>query len=215
MNELEPYFDCAAYAGSSGVYVVDRDGLKLFSSSSSSSADGALVKGYNVYNVLETMQYLHGSDFDSAKAEMNTAGTAYSNAILDGREYYYALYRMDSAEWTLVFLVKSDAVARNTVALVNTTVNIVMVFAVGMAVACALAIFLLLRSQQKKELALAEQANDTAATADGSALSGMKFLCAEDNALNAEILQALLEMSGASCRICGDGAELVHEFEGV
>ena len=35
-----------------------------------------------------------------------------------------------------------------------------------------------------------------------SPLSGMKFLCAEDNAINAEILQMLLETKGASCTIC-------------
>lgn len=33
----------------------------------------------------------------------------------------------------------------------------------------------------------------------------MKFLCAEDNELNAEILEAILEMYQASCKICPDG----------
>ena len=159
MSELEPYFDCAAYEGSNGVYVVDKDGLKLFSSKNSTNADGALVKGYNVYNVLETMEYKHGTTFDAAKAELREHGTSYSNAVLNGEEYYYALYQMDSAEWTLVFLVKSSAVAENTVELVNTTVNIVLVFAVLMAAACAFVIFWMLRGQQKKELAAAEKTN--------------------------------------------------------
>lgn len=35
-----------------------------------------------------------------------------------------------------------------------------------------------------------------------SVLKGMKFLCAEDNELNAEILEAILEMYQASCKIC-------------
>ena len=48
-----------------------------------------------------------------------------------------------------------------------------------------------------------------------SVLSGMRFLCAEDNALNDEILEAILEMYGASCTICPDGAELVKAFEMV
>lgn len=43
-------------------------------------------------------------------------------------------------------------------------------------------------------------------------LSGMRFLCAEDNELNAEILSATLELVGASCRICGDGKELTEVF---
>ena len=48
-----------------------------------------------------------------------------------------------------------------------------------------------------------------------SVLVGMKFLCAEDNELNAEILKAMLEMQGASCTICCDGAELVERFRTV
>lgn len=46
-----------------------------------------------------------------------------------------------------------------------------------------------------------------------SALVGVKFLCAEDNELNAEILQDILEMNNATCRMCCDGAELVRVFE--
>ena len=48
-----------------------------------------------------------------------------------------------------------------------------------------------------------------------SPLSGMKFLCAEDNAINAEILQMLLETKGASCTICPNGQEIVDAFAHV
>ena len=48
-----------------------------------------------------------------------------------------------------------------------------------------------------------------------SPLSGMKFLCAEDNAINAEILQMLLETKGAICTICPNGQEIVDAFVGV
>ena len=48
-----------------------------------------------------------------------------------------------------------------------------------------------------------------------SPLSGMKFLCAEDNAINAEILEMLLESKGASCTICSNGQELVDAFASV
>ena len=36
-----------------------------------------------------------------------------------------------------------------------------------------------------------------------------------DNEINAEILQSLLEMRGASCTICRDGAEVVEKFRTV
>lgn len=46
-------------------------------------------------------------------------------------------------------------------------------------------------------------------------LAGMKFLCAEDNASNVEVLTALLEMEGASCDVYPDGAALVNAFASV
>ncbi len=49
----------------------------------------------------------------------------------------------------------------------------------------------------------------------GSILNGMKFLCAEDNELNAEILQELLHMYGASCTIYPDGEKITEAFQCV
>ena len=46
-------------------------------------------------------------------------------------------------------------------------------------------------------------------------LKGMHFLCAEDNDINAEILQAMLEMQGASCTLCHNGEEIVEKFKTV
>ncbi len=48
-----------------------------------------------------------------------------------------------------------------------------------------------------------------------SPLYGMKFLCAEDNAINAEILELLLESKGAHCKIYPNGQEIVDAFASV
>lgn len=53
------------------------------------------------------------------------------------------------------------------------------------------------------------------ANEEQESLQGMRFLCAEDNALNAEILEASLEIEGASCVIYEDGAAIVNAFESV
>ena len=46
-------------------------------------------------------------------------------------------------------------------------------------------------------------------------LRGMRFLCAEDNALNAEILTAMLELEGASCTVYENGKALTDAFASV
>lgn len=147
MTELTPYFRCEAYSGSNGMYVVDEQGLKIFSDSPNNK-----LKGYNIYSVLEKMDYQHGSNFAEAKAELEKKGIVYSNAMLGGEEYYYALYRMNNAKWTLVFMVPSDYVATNTVELVNASTRSILFFAVVMLGISALMIFLLLAQQQKRVL---------------------------------------------------------------
>ena len=48
---------------------------------------------------------------------------------------------------------------------------------------------------------------------DGNILQGMRFLCAEDNEINAEILTELLKIEGAECTICENGEEILKTFE--
>lgn len=47
---------------------------------------------------------------------------------------------------------------------------------------------------------------------ESGALKGMFFLAAEDNELNAEILQEMLKMEGAGCEIASNGQEVVKLF---
>ena len=126
-------------------------GTQVFSSSD-------LIPGYNALRVLEQLDYLHGSSFAAAQEELFSAGRAYSNAVMNGEEYYYALYHMDTAAWTLLFLVPSSSVANNTVELVNTTVRMIMISSGVLVVVCALMIAYILSAKQKQALA-AERAN--------------------------------------------------------
>ncbi len=76
------------------------------------------------------------------------------------------------------------------------------------------------RFEARITLPLDEGAKDAASdegddTPTGSVLRGKRFLCAEDNELNAEILKAILEMEGADCTIYPDGSELVKAFASV
>lgn len=62
---------------------------------------------------------------------------------------------------------------------------------------------------------VAEKAEQKLKSKEEFTLKGMKFLCAEDNKLNAEILEAILSMQGASCVVCHDGVEIVERFKAV
>ena len=145
MEQLNPYFSCDAYNGNNSVYVLDDNGFKLFNSN-----QVELIKGHNVFSVLQNMKYLHNSSFDKTKAELEKKGCSYSNAILDGTEYFYALKRLENAEWTLIFLVPAEYVATNTLKLVNFVMVFIVIFTVISAVCVMLGIsFVMHRNQQE------------------------------------------------------------------
>ena len=155
MEELNPYFACEAYDNSNSVYVLDDHGSRLFRSNTNN-----LLRGYNAYSTLADMDYLHGTSFAEAKNDLDTKGHAYSNAILDGEEYYYSLYRMDNAEWTLLFLVPSIYVAKDVVTLVNTTVRLVLTFSIVLSMIAVLAIVWILYQSQKRAVQVERNNNE-------------------------------------------------------
>lgn len=155
MTELNPYFACKAYDNSNSMYVLDDQGARLFRSSSNN-----LLRGYNAYSTLAEMDYLHGTSFEETKRELDATGCAYSNAILDEEEYYYALYRMDNAQWTLLFLVPSSYVAKDVVTLVNTTMRLILSFAIAMIVIATSAIGLILYQAQRRAVEAARKNNE-------------------------------------------------------
>ena len=147
MEQLNPYFSCDAYNGNNSVYVLDDNGFKLFNSN-----QVELIKGHNVFSVLQNMKYLHNSSFDKTKVELEEKGCSYSNAILDGTEYFYALKRLENAEWTLIFLVPAEYVATNTLKLVNFVMVFIVIFTVIVAVCVMLGISLVMRRNQQKAI---------------------------------------------------------------
>ena len=72
-------------------------------------------------------------------------------------------------------------------------------------------VFIELRIAEDRTVALAAQ--EKTDEQDGNILQGMRFLCAEDNELNAEILTELLKIEGAECTICENGEEVLKAFE--
>ena len=154
MTQLNDYFRCDAYENNNSVYVLDDNGFKLFNAN-----DTELLKGHNVYTVLSRMSYLHGSSFAVAKERLDRTGSCYSNAVLDGTEYFYALKQMENAQWTLAFLVPAKYVAVNTQKLVSIVMVIIIVIAMVFSVITVFVGWFLLRQKQQQELQAEKEAN--------------------------------------------------------
>ena len=154
MTQLNDYFRCDAYENNNSVYVLDNNGFKLFNAN-----ETELLKGHNVYTVLSQMSYLHGSSFAAAKERLARTGSCYSNAVLDGTEYFYALKQMENAQWTLAFLVPAGYVAVNTQKLVGIVMAIIIGFATVFSIMAVFVGWFLLREKQQRELQAEKEAN--------------------------------------------------------
>ena len=160
MKRLNKYFNCSAYNNENSVYVLDEDGMKLFNSSAVE-----LVHGYNIYSVLKQMKYYHNQDFDKTLKQLEETGSAYSSAVLDGVEYYYAIANLDYAEWTILFMVPASCVAVNTVRLTKTVMIIVLGFATIMVIVLVAVVSTMIHIQQKKVLDMERENNHKLAEA--------------------------------------------------
>ncbi len=160
MKRLNKYFNCSAYNNENSVYVLDEDGMKLFNSSTVE-----LVHGYNIYSVLKQMKYYHNQDFNKTLKQLEETGSAYSSAVLDGVEYYYAIANLDYAEWTILFMVPASCVAVNTVRLTKTVMVIVLSFAMIMVIVLVAVVSTMIHIQQKKVLDLERENNHKLAEA--------------------------------------------------
>ena len=68
-----------------------------------------------------------------------------------------------------------------------------------------------LKIAEERSVSLASQVEKE--EPDVNILKGMRFLCAEDNKLNAEILMELLKIEDAECTICENGEKVLETFE--
>lgn len=62
------------------------------------------------------------------------------------------------------------------------------------------------------KLNAADEEREAQPSDEGVSISGMKFLAAEDNEINAEILEELLDIEGATCKIASNGQEALEAF---
>ena len=99
------------------------------------------------------------------------------------------------------------AITRNLVEAMGGTINVDSELGQG----SCFEVLIDLKIAEDRTVALAAQ--EEIEEPDSNILKGMRFLCAEDNELNAEILMELLKIEGAECIICENGERVVEAFE--
>lgn len=144
----------AAYGEGNGVYIIGDDGSRIYHIGESDP-----LKDTDVYGALSKLDYLHGNSFSQARNDLESDGIAYSNAVADGEEYYYALYRTGGARWSVLLMLPSSMIAADVSGLVHTTIILVLVLAAIISVSCVLVIIHLLKYKNQQLLSAEYQNN--------------------------------------------------------
>lgn len=107
------------------------------------------------------------------------------------------------------------AITKNIVDLMGSTISVQSEQGKGSRFTVELVLPVDLEAEQEAASKAVDATEDERSADDAgeTALAGMHFLCAEDNDLNAEILEAVLNVDNATCVICHDGEEAVRTFE--
>ena len=147
----------AAYEDGNSVYIIGRSGSRVYHI----GENDPLLADADIYDALADLDYLHGTSFSRAKNDLESDGIAYSNAMADGEEYYYALYRTDGALWSVLFMLPSSMIAADVSGVIHTTIILVIVLAAVISASCALGIIHLLK-YKNRQLLSAEYENNRA-----------------------------------------------------
>lgn len=153
MQRFSRFFHCEVYGENSIVYVLDNSGECLYRNRGSD-----ILSSSNAYRVLDEAEHMYSNSFAQAKEDFNASGLGYANTVLNGEEYYYALYQVNDAAWSLLFLVPSSCVASDVVGLVDASARLIWVFSLTLLVISTATVFLLLLSKHRQNLAM-EQMN--------------------------------------------------------
>lgn len=154
MDELTPYFHCDAYCDKNSVYVLDRHSGRVLGSGEE------LLTGDNAYAVFKDLAYPSDGSFLTVERELEENGIAFSDAVLQGKEYYYALKRIDASDWTLLLLVPADCVAQDTASLVDATMRMAFALAAVLLMAGATVITVILAVSHKRTLVIERDNNE-------------------------------------------------------
>ena len=142
------------YGEGSSVYIIGDDGSRIYHVGESDP-----LKDTDVYGALSKLDYLHGSSFWQVREKLESDGIAYSNAVADGEEYYYAIYRTDVARWSVLLMLPSSMIASDVSGFIHTTIILVLVLAAIISASCVLVIIHLLKYKNQQLLSAEYQNN--------------------------------------------------------
>ncbi len=164
MDAMAPYFRSSAFHNQNTTYVLDSNGVKMFSDSVTENLN---FSGRNIYHTMRTQSYPHMGSFDACLDAIAEDTFVCTDVNIDGEDYYLALKQLEGYNWSMMFFVPSDEVAVSTR---NMTSSMVRVFIIVLSVLLGLSLlsFLFVTRFRKNQELLAIKTKSEAELAEAN-----------------------------------------------
>ena len=155
IETLKKYYTTESYGGNAATYIIKQNGVQAYY-----DADDDIIGARNVFKALEEAEDAKGHDFDSIKEHLDSDGIAASNIRLNKTEYFYCLASLDEYDMTLLLLIPAEYVAISTVDMMNSTIQVLIMFVLILIVVMTLAIISFINVQRSSQMVKIEQKNN-------------------------------------------------------
>ena len=152
MRSMTSYYDSAAYNKHNETYILNDDGTRM----SEDLFQDRMIQSYNVLKALEEME---GQKYSDIRTELTHTDTLSSNFIYEGVEYYYCITSLKSYDALLLFIIPAEYVATETVKMVSTVIQTLLVLTFILLILTILAMTVGARYRNSVHTALQEQSN--------------------------------------------------------
>ena len=153
IRTVKQYYTTTTYGGSAATYIIKDNGTLAYYDADADDVIGAR----NVYKALREAAYVQGQSFDSVKEHLDQDGIAVTNILLNQSEYYYCLTSLDDYDMTLMLLIPADAVAVNTMNMMDSTIRTLTIFMSALALLLLLAAISFVSVQRSTQKVRLEQ----------------------------------------------------------
>ena len=153
IRTVKQYYTTTTYGGSAATYIIKDNGTLAYYDADADDVIGAR----NVYKALREAAHVQGQSFDSVKEHLDQDGIAVANILLNQSEYYYCLTSLDDYDMTLMLLIPADAVAVNTMNMMDSTVRTLTIFMSALALLLLLAAISFVSVQRSTQKVRLEQ----------------------------------------------------------
>ena len=156
IKTLKKYYTSESYGGNAATYITKSNGTLAYYD----AEEDDIIGVRNVFKALSEATYIRERNFDMIREQLDREGIAAANILLNETEYYYCLASLEAYDMTLMLLIPAEFVAVSTIDMMNSIVQVMMMFMAILGLMMVFVAVSLIRAQRSRQMVEIEQKNN-------------------------------------------------------